>query len=297
MSINAPITQHCCPGGAAVDDKAIAATRKLIDEAIAAKGRRAKLAALKGIRWEATGATAVQQQTVPVKIERLFVVPDKIRIDAELTIPNGGKVPVIVAVDGSSGYSRSGRISAPASRSSSISRRTTSAPIEFERWREVELILLKASEKTAVIKPQPDEALDGKPHFVFKLESPFDKLDVSIYIDKASKQISRISYTDGKITNVDREFRQLQGGGQHPGHAHHRVQSAGGRVTTLDIGKYEIDPTVSPDRFKKPAAPPVIAAGSLADWRRSGRRRRRRRPCRCRCRDLAREIVHEVGIE
>lgn len=255
VSISAPVTQPLPQQPQQVDPKAIEATKKVIADALAVKGGKAKLAAIKTIRWEATGTTAVGPQSVPVKIERTFVVPDKIRIDAELTLPNPQhtKVPVIVSVDGTKGWQLGPNQQTGKSDLVDIAPQDV-APIEFERWREPELILVKAADPKSVVKPEPDEDINGRPHFVFELESPFNGLGVSVYIDKGTKLVTRISYTDGKITNVD-EFANYKAvsGIQI---AHHRVQSAGGRVTTLDLTKYELDAPVPADKFAKPAAPP-----------------------------------------
>ncbi len=256
VSIAEPVTPELPEVAAPVDPKALVATHKLIDDALVAKGGRARLAALKAIKWAATGSTAISGQTVPVDIERVFVIPDKIRIDAILTVPGPNntpvKVPVIVSVDNQKGWQIGPNQQTGKSMLVDIAPKDI-PPIEFERWREPELILLKASDKAAVVAPIADETIDGKVQQGFKLQSPYQDLDVSVYIDKATKQIARIQYTDGKITNTDEfsDYKQVKGISV----AHKRTQSAGGRVTTLQIGKYEIDPTIAPSVFVKPPNP------------------------------------------
>src|SRR5262249_27374356 len=71
------------PPEAPIDPKSAEAARKVIDEALTAKGGKARLVALKGFRMLATGTTTTPSgATVPVEIDRLFVLPDKMRIDA-----------------------------------------------------------------------------------------------------------------------------------------------------------------------------------------------------------------------
>ena len=73
----------------------------MLAEALAAKGGKAKLAAIKSLHMTATGTTTIQGQTLPVEIERVFVLPDKMRIDATIAQAGQGRS---VAVDGKTGW-------------------------------------------------------------------------------------------------------------------------------------------------------------------------------------------------
>ena len=64
----------------------MAPTHKLIEDALAAKGQ-VRIAALKAFRLTTTGTTTISGH-VPVAVMRMFVVPDKLRIDAQLKLPN-----------------------------------------------------------------------------------------------------------------------------------------------------------------------------------------------------------------
>ena len=67
-----------------VDPKALAAAQQVVDEALAAKGGKQSSARVKSLHMTATGTTTIQGQTLPVEIEREFVLPDKMRIDATI---------------------------------------------------------------------------------------------------------------------------------------------------------------------------------------------------------------------
>src|SRR5438445_6217409 len=85
------------------------------------------------------------------------------------------------------------------------------AQAQFETWREPELLLLKASEKDAKITPQPDEQLDGKPHAVVKIGSPYGA-DVLIYIDKKTKLVSRAVFADAdKEVEEYTDYKDVKG--------------------------------------------------------------------------------------
>ncbi|HSK02633.1 MAG TPA: insulinase family protein [Kofleriaceae bacterium] len=253
VPFTASITPAIPAPEAPIDPKAAEAARKVVEEALAAKGGRARLAAVKGFRMLATGTTSAPGGgAMPVEIERLFVLPDKMRIDATLD----GKVKVSIAVSGKTGWQlapdQTGRGAAltefaPAEM----------AQIELERWREPELILLKAAEPGAKISLSPDESVDGKPHAVVKLRTPFPGLDVALYVDRKTKLITRMTYTEGRSTQTDTFGDYKVVGGLQIAHRRH---STGGRETELKIKTVELDPTIDPKVFEKPAAAPAAPA-------------------------------------
>jgi len=133
---------------------------------------------------------------------------------------------------------------------------TNSAAIAFERWRDPELILLRANDPAAKITPRPDEKIDGKLQTVIDLGSPFNGLDVSIYIDKTTKQITRMAYSDldpqgHRSSEVDdfADYRDV--GGVKV--AFKRTTTVGPRVTVFDFAKIEIDPKIDPKVYDRPA--------------------------------------------
>lgn len=227
-----------------------AAATKLIEEALVAKGGKAKLEKLKGFKLVADGTTSIGGQSVPVHMERTVVMPDKFRMDAVLTVPTG-TATVIIGVDGKAGWQQApdqaGKpmmIDIPASQMPAI---------DFERWREPDMILLHALDKSANPVPLADDTVDGKPCSVFKITSPSGNVDITIYVDKKTKLVARITYSDGGITNIDdfSEYKDVSGVQV----AFKRVSSGGGRSTTLQLKSVEIDPTVDAKIFVKPAAP------------------------------------------
>lgn len=230
---------------APIDPKVAAAARKLVDEAIEAKGGRAKLAAIQGFRMIATGTTTIGGQAVPVEIERLFVTPDKMRIDATL----GGRVKVIVAVNGKTGWQLAPDQSGQKLALTEFGAADV-AQVDFERWREPELILLKAADPAARIWTAPDEVLDGKPHGVVKLRTPFGGLDVSLYVDRKTKLVTKMTYTEGPSSQSDLFGDYKDVGGVKIAHARH---STGARETKLEIKSVDLAPKVDPKLFDKPA--------------------------------------------
>lgn len=250
-----PITPPEPPPEVPIDPKQAAAAQKVVDEALAAKGGKARLAALKGFRMVAVGTTATPRGgTVPVEIERVMVLPDRMRIDATLD----SKVKVTIAASGHAGW----QVAPDPSGKPALVEFTPDelAQLELERWREPELILLKASEPGAKLYLAPDEVLDGRPHAVVKLRTPFAGLEVALYVDKKTKLISKLTYSEGSAAQTD-ELSDYRGvGGLQIAHKRH---STGGRETTLELKTVELDPKVDPKLFDKPAglgAPPAAPA-------------------------------------
>lgn len=248
--VNAPVIEPVKP----IDPKDAAAAKTLIEEALTAKGGRAKVAALKGFRMLATGTTTIQGRTVPVDIERVFLVPDKMRIDATLA----GKVKVVVAVDGNKGWQL-----APDQTGAKMQLDDIAGPdmasIDFERWREPELILLKAADPNAKITlvgeqamtKHSDPSLDGKPHLVVRLRAP-QGIDINLYFNKTTKLLSRLAYTEGPVSETDdfSDYKDVKGVKV----AHKRNSAGGPRTTKLDLKSVEFDPTVTATAFTKPAS-------------------------------------------
>ncbi|HEU4728840.1 MAG TPA: insulinase family protein [Kofleriaceae bacterium] len=233
------------------DPAAVTAARKLIDEAIAAKGGKARLAGIKALRLTAAGTTTIQGQSLPVKISRVFVLPDKMRIDATITPPRAQKDVVIsVGVNGKVGWQRGPDQKTGAETVVEISGEQLS-DIDFERWREPELILLKAADPAAKLAPAPDETIDGKAHAVVNLATPFG-VSVALYIDRKTKMVGRMSYHDSRNAEDDdfSDYRDV--GGLKI--AHKRTSTGAGRSTALELKSVEIDPKIDASVFAKPAS-------------------------------------------
>lgn len=246
-----PITAPFRLPDAPSDSKAAAAATRLIDEAIAAKGGKARLGSLKAFKMQAKGTTTVQGESVPVEITRVYALPDRMRIDATLKPPRAPRdITVSVGLAAQSGWQR-----APDAKNGEYVVVEVSGnglqTMNFERWREPELILLKAAEPGAKLTPIPDEIVDGKPCSVVRLRSPFGEVDVTLYLDKKTKLIARMSYSDGGNTESDvfADYRDVSG----IKFAFKRTSGGGGRSTTLELKSVEVDPQVDPKIFDKPA--------------------------------------------
>ncbi len=250
VSFTDPVTPEVKGPAPVISAAAMTAARNVIDEALTAKGGKAKLATIKALKMVANGSTTYGPQTMPVDTERTFVVPDKIRIDATLM----GKVKVVIGVVGKTGWQVGPDPQSGKSVIADIGGADVAA-IDFERWREPELLLLKAADPTSVLTPLPDETLDGKPQTVISLQSPFG-VDLVLYIDKKTKLLTRISYSEGGNAESDdfSDYRDV-GGIKIAFKRKSSGSGKGARSTDLIVKSVEIDPKVDSKIFEKPTAP------------------------------------------
>lgn len=222
----------------------VAQARKLLDAAIRAKGGEAKLRALRTLHLSGSGQTTIDDQQMPVTVSRWFQLPDRLRVDVVID-PPGDPAPatIQIGIDGDSGWQRSpeGLQDIPAEAISSV---------EFERWREPELVLLEAKAEGVNLAPAPDVVIDGRPHVVLRVLSQIG-IELTLAFDKQTMLLRRMSYTIANEANVDdfTGYREVDGVKV----SHKRVSTAGGRATTIELSKVQLNPPVDATVFKKPA--------------------------------------------
>jgi zinc protease len=245
VSFSDPISAQAAAPAPAVSPGALAAAKRLIADALVAKGGSAKLAGVKSIRMVASGTTTIQGQSHPVEIERVFVVPDKLRIEATLA----KQTKVVVALNGDTGWQVAPDPKTGQTRTIDLEG-PEKAAARFEAWRDPEFILLKAADPAAKLVPQPDQKIDGREMSVIALGSAVGAVDVAIYIDKASKLVRRMAYTEQGQSEVDdfSDYKNVSGLQV----AHTRISSSQGRSTKLTIHKVEINGPADAKLFQKP---------------------------------------------
>jgi zinc protease len=248
-SFGEPLTPTVEAPPPTVDAKQAAAARKVIDDALAAKGGKAKLAAVKAWRSVASGQAPISGTMLPVDVEKLVVAPDKMRIDATINVPAQGSRPaqhlkVVVGLDGSSGWNTD-----PTGATKTLDAQERAA-IAFELWRDPETVLLTAAAPNARLVPRADETVDGAACSVVEIVSPFNDIGVQLFVDKKTKLVVRMSYAEGGQREVDdfADWKDVKGVKV----AMKRTTSHGGQSTTLQISSFEIDPQVPAKAFAKP---------------------------------------------
>jgi len=242
-----------------------AAARILIEEALTAKGGKARLMGLKSLRLIAVGTTTIEGKSLRCEVARMFVFPDKMRIDATITRPGAPAVVVSVGMSGEIGWQRTPDLKANDDVSVDVTGGTLQT-LRFERWRDPELILLRALDPAAAVVLVPDDTVAGGDLYsVVRLRSPFGAVDVFLYINKKTKLLARMIYSDGSNTESDDfdDYRDVAG----LQFAYKRTSKSGGRSTALELKTVEVDPEIDMTLFDKPATKVSI------DWSRPLQRR------------------------
>jgi zinc protease len=245
VTSNDPIGGVAEPVGS-TDAAAIAAATKLLDEALATKGGKKKLEAIKTMVLSVKGETSMQGQTVPIEMTRTLVMPDKTRVDISIA---GGQAVFQVGIDGKVGWQKGpdqdGNVQTVDIPESEL------GSVEADRWRDPELILLRHLEKGATVAPLPDVDIDKRTHAVIRLTNAAGTLAVDLYIDKETKLLGRMSYKDQGVVLTDDfgDYKEIKGIKV----AHQRASRGGSRSSVYEITSVEFDGKVDSAVFKKPA--------------------------------------------
>jgi zinc protease len=227
-----------------VDPKEEKAARKVLDDALAAKGKKA--AKLAGLKITAKGTLTAQGTPLDVEIVRTFQAPDKMRVDLEVDVPGMGVQSISYALDGKKGW----QSVPPDGAISDIPDEDISVLIE-QRWHDPEFILLRHKEKGTIVQPLPDETVDGKACAVVHLVANDSKSEATLYIDKKSKMLVQMAYPESGRVTVDSFDTYKDVGGVQI--AHHRVSKSGEESAELTIETAEVNPKVDAATFSKPA--------------------------------------------
>jgi hypothetical protein len=232
------------------DPKADAAGRKLLDDALAAKGGEAKLRAIKSIDMQAKGAISGQAQngqtqSMDVTIQRRFAPPDKIRVDVEIKAP-AGNVQIAYAVVAGAGWQQSpqGVADIPADQLAQLGQ---------QLWTDPELVLLRHKDKGVEVRALPDQKVDGVDYSLVNLTSADKKNTVTLFIDKKTRLVKQLAYPDqGGVTfDLFDDYKDVSGIKV----AHHRVNKNDLEMIDLTLTKVQLNAKIGDDAFTRPTGP------------------------------------------
>ncbi len=230
-----------------VDPKAEQAARKLLDEALAAKGK--KIASMKALKMSAKGEMVQQGQALPITIERVYVAPDKMRVDLTIALSADFQIQISYALDGDKGWSRSpdqnGQMVLADIDPSQLS------VLREQRWHDPEFIMMRHTEKGTKVVPLPDEVVDGKTCAVINLSSADGTSTATVFVDKKTKLLVQLAYPENGQVTLDTfdDYKDVSGVKV----AHQRKSGSGQDVATLEVTAVEIDGKVDAKLFAKPA--------------------------------------------
>ena len=221
------------------DAKSVGIARAALDAAIKAKGGAAALAAIQNITLTASGIYVEGGKSMPVQMSRVMVLPNKNRVDMLI----GGKVPVAIGIDGTVGWQASpqGLIDIPPA---------DVALLDVERWRDSELLLLRASEPGSSIALLPGAKIDGRAHTKVRVTGKDGRWMV-VWLDDASHMVSRLTYADEIGSGAMDDFSDYKTiGGIEVAHKRTSMSAAGSQALTVSAAAFNT--TVDAKLFGKP---------------------------------------------
>jgi hypothetical protein len=229
-----------------------AAARVVLEDSLAAKGGKAKLARLQSLRLNGVGTSTSEGKSTPFELTRVLVLPDKMRVDYTISFPASPHVTASTAISGDTGWQRLVDPKMKEDVSSDLVGSNLQT-VKLERWRDPDLILLNAVDLSAEVMLLPDDVVAGGDLYsVVRLRPPFGNVDLFLYIDKKSKLLSRVITSDGRNTEADElgEYREVSG----LQFAYKRTTKRDDATNTLELKTVEVDAEIDLTLFDKPAA-------------------------------------------
>lgn len=234
---------------APADPEQARAARAVLDQALAKKGGARRLGALKTLTWRGTAELSLPGGKVPAQVHKRVLRPDKLRLDMNI---GGGQVQATTVLAGDQAWGR--EISQRGDQTIDFPP-DQAAALRAQMWREQDLVLLRHREEGASVTPLPDRTLDGRPHHAVRVVSADGALSVVLFIDKKSKVLGGMEYSDQGVKALETygDYRRV-GGLQI---AHRRDTDSPQLDLSIQLDEVKIDDKLAPLLFVKPKAEPA----------------------------------------
>lgn len=227
---------------APVSPQAEAAAKRLLAQALAAKGGESRLRGVRTMAIQASGTIRSGGQEIQAGLQRRYLAPDKLRLDLDLRIP-GGSAQVVTVVDGKKAWSKqpNGVIELPPE---------GVAELEKQIWRDQELILLRATEPGVRVASLGQQKRDDATFDVLRLTRA-DGLSVDVFLDPRTHLVRQVSYEEAPgRTTVERmdDYRAVSG----LQIAHRRVTRSADADLDVRVESVTINGAIAPELFARP---------------------------------------------
>jgi zinc protease len=193
-------------GAQASDPAAVAAAKKVLDEALAAKGGAKRLGKLKSFHWVGDAALNLPTGPMQAKVEKRFSAPDKLRLDMEI---GGGQVKIATVLHGATGWAQE---AGPRGKQSREFTPPELAALTTQLWRDSELVLLRHTDSGAVVKPAGKRSIDGAEVIAVSVTSTAGH-EVTLLVDAKSKLLLGMDYADQGVKTSERfsDYKKVGG--------------------------------------------------------------------------------------
>jgi len=232
-----------------LDPAKVEAGRKLLDEALAAKGGLDKLRAVKDIQLKGAGKLSAQGQTFDVQVSGYFGVPDKKRLD--LGLPMGTITTVVT----------------PQAAWGGMGAMTKDAPPELvakeqaQMWRHKDLVLLRHLEPGVVVVARDPAEEGGVRYDVVELRKADGSLRTTLWLDARTRMLARLVYEQDGEQSVESysDYRPVAGLQM----AFAQRQSGPSGQVELTLSEIKVNAGLPAGLFDRPKTPePAPAPGA-----------------------------------
>jgi hypothetical protein len=217
----------------------------LLDKALEAKGGFERLSKVKTFTWEGTAKLTIGAQKAPAKVEKAFVVPDKLRLDMDI---NGGQLEATTVFDGATGWAQQ-RPKGQAAQAVNLPK----AEVELgqaQMWRDQDFVLLRHKVEGARARTLADRTVHGAAHHAIEVTSKDGKIAVVLLLDKKTFLLAGMDFTEQGLAVKERYSDYKTVGGIQV--AHKRSTDSDQLKLETEMSKAAFDIKVDPARFKRP---------------------------------------------
>ncbi len=186
-----------------IDPARTAEGKKLLDVAVGAKGGLAKLRGMHDVADLGKVQLSTQGQIVTGEWKRIFVAPDKLRVD--MVVPSLA-VTVTLAVSPLSVWqSVAGHLIELHGDEAAIAR--------GDLWRDRDLIVTRHLEPGTVVQSQGKQTIDGKDYDVVMIRKPDGASETQIFLDPATHLMARMVYEKNGSKGIEQysDYRAVEG--------------------------------------------------------------------------------------
>lgn len=223
--------------------------RKILDEALAAKGGAKAVGALESFFWTGTASLRQKEGDMKAQVTKRFKAPARLRLDMD--IADAG-VKLVTVMAGNTGWAQ--QETKEGKRAIDFPRAEVEAG-KAQIWRDQDLVLLRHREDKASVVLVDETEIGGKPAYAVRITSAGSKYSVVLLIDKASKLLVGMTYQErapnGQMLRTDERYSDYKkvGGLQI---AHKRTTRSAQIDLTTTLSKVEINKPIDDSVFVKP---------------------------------------------
>lgn len=226
------------------DPERQAAARKLLKEALDAKGGAKRLGKLKTFHWRGDATLNVPTGKLAASVEKRFSAPDKLRLD--MKIPSE-KLQIATVLTSTSGWAQEQGPDGTRAREFTPDEL---AALSAQVWREADLVLLRSAEPTIVVRPLGECTVGSTPCQAIELAKADGSQAVTLLIDPKSKLLLGMDYSDQGMNTKERflDYKNVRGVQV----AHTRSTKSEQVDLTVTIKSFAIDEAIAPTLYLLP---------------------------------------------